>query len=162
MVYELHQDDPKKCTAARLRTFGLARKITSLKQIHPSSIILNPTSQQRLTNADRDAVELHGLVALDCSWNRSDQVFSLNIPGQTRRLPQLLAGNPTNYSVWGKLSTAEAFAAALFITGFEPEARRVLSLFSWGETFLSLNEEPLQAYASSKPEELGEIEASFF
>jgi rRNA small subunit aminocarboxypropyltransferase len=162
MVYEFHQDDPKKCTAARLRKFNLARRITSLKQVPSSTIVLNPTARQRITSTDRNIIEQHGIVALDCSWNRSDRVFNMNIPGQSRKLPLLLAGNPTNYSVPGKLSTAEAFAAALFITNFEAEARKILSLFSWGETFLTLNMEPLLAYAKAKPEEMAEIEASFF
>ncbi len=83
-------------------------------------------------------------------------------PGQARRLPALLAGNPTNYGVLGKLSTAEAFAAALFITGFESDSNRVLSLFKWGPTFLTLNREPLEAYARATLENLGEIEAEFF
>lgn len=162
MVYELHQDDPKKCTAARLRKFRLARRITSLRQVPSQTIVLNPTARRSITNADRNIVEHYGILALDCSWNRSEPVFGMNIPGQSRKLPMLLAGNPTNYSVPGKLSTAEAFAAALFITNFEVEARRVLSLFGWGETFLSLNNEPLLAYVKAKPEELAEIEASFF
>ncbi len=162
MVYELHQDDPKKCTAARLRKFSLARRITNLKRVPPPTIVLNPTARQRIASADRNIVEQYGIVALDCSWNRSEPVFGMNIPGQARKLPMLLAGNPTNYSVPGKLSTAEAFAAALFITNFEVEARQVLSLFSWGETFFSLNKEPLLAYAKARPEELAEIEDSFF
>ena len=145
-----------------MRKFRLARKITSLKQVPPPTIVLNPTAHQRIANADRTLVEQYGLLALDCSWNRSEHVFDMNVPGQSRKLPILLAGNPTNYSVPGKLSTAEAFAAALFITNFELEARRVLSLFRWGDTFLSLNKEPLLAYARAKPDELAEIEASFF
>ncbi len=162
MVYELHQDDPKKCTAARLRKFKLAQKITNLRQVPSLTIVLTPTARQRVASTDRGIVERYGVVALDCSWNKSERVFDMDLPGQSRKLPMLLAGNPTNYSVPGKLSTAEAFAAALFITNFEREARQVLSLFGWGETFLSLNEEPLQAYAKAKPEELAEIEASFF
>ncbi len=161
-MYELHQDDPKKCTAARLRKFNLARRIPNLKRVPGSTIVLNPTARQRIASTDRNIVEHDGIVALDCSWNRSDRIFSMNIPGQSRKLPLLLAGNPTNYSVLGKLSTAEAFAAALFITNFDIEARQVLNLFSWGETFLSLNKEPLLAYAKAKPEELAEIETSFF
>ncbi len=84
------------------------------------------------------------------------------LPGDARRLPALLAGNSTNYGVLGKLSTAEAFAGALFITGFEPEAGRVLSLFKWGSTFLTLNKEPLEAYSKAGRYELAEIENEFF
>ena len=84
------------------------------------------------------------------------------IPGEARRLPALLAGNPTNYAVRGKLSTAEALAAALFITHFTTEAERILSLFKWGPTFLALNREPLEAYAEASLSNLPNVEAEFF
>ena len=162
MVYEFRQDDPRKCTSAKLRKFRLARSLKSLKQIYHSSIVLNPESSQTLSKADRPLIEHHGLVALDCSWNLSEEIFQQNIPGENRRLPALLAGNPTNYGVLGKLTTAEALAAALYITGFSKEAKRVLSIFKWGDTFLSLNLEPLEAYSRSPLDELPEREGEFF
>lgn len=60
----------------------------------------------------------------------------------------MLAGNPTNYGIIGRLSTAEAIAAALIITGFRDQGEKILSLFKWGSTFLSLNEDPLESYAA--------------
>lgn len=162
MVYDFRQDDPRKCTSAKLRKFRLVRSLNGLKQIHRSSIVLNPDSSKTLSKNDRPLVENHGLVALDCSWNLSEEIFQRNIPGENRQLPALLAGNPTNYGVLGKLSTAEALAAALYITGFAEEAKRVLSIFKWGDTFLSLNQEPLEAYARSPLDELPEREKEFF
>ncbi len=162
MLYEYHQDDPRKCTSAKLRRFGLAQRLRSIKQIPASSIVLNPMAELRISKNDRAQVNNHGLVGLDCSWNRSEEIFLERIPGRARRLPALLAGNPTNYSVIGKLSTAEALAAALIITGFESEAKRVLSLFKWGPTFLTLNKEPLKAYAGTPSEKLPEVETEFF
>ena len=162
MVYEYHQDDPRKCTSAKLRRFRLARQLRSIRQIPRSSIVLNPMGELRVSKADRFQVENYGLVGLDCSWNRSENIFLERFPGEARRLPALLAGNPTNYGVMGKLSTAEALAAALFITGFESDSNRVLSLFKWGPTFLALNREPLEAYAKAQLEKLGEVEAEFF
>jgi pre-rRNA-processing protein TSR3 len=162
MVYEYHQDDPEKCTAARLRRLGLARGLARLRQIPNSSIVLNPRANLFLSREDRANVEKYGLVGLDCSWNRSEEIFLERFPGEPRRLPALLAGNPTNYSVMGKLSTAEAFAAALVITGFEKEAKQVLSIFSWGSTFLTLNQEPLEAYSKARLGDLGEVERQFF
>jgi len=162
MVYEYHQDDPRKCTSAKLRRFGLARQLRSIRQIPGSSIVLNPVAELRISKGDRAQVENYGVVGLDCSWNRSEQIFTERLPGDARRLPALLAGNPTNYGVLGKLTTAEALAAALVITGFEPEAGRVLSLFKWGSTFLTLNKEPLEAYAKAGRNELAEVESEFF
>lgn len=162
MVYEYHQDDPRKCTSAKLRRFRLARQLRSIRQIPSSSIVLNPIAELRVSKADRYHVENDGIVGLDCSWNRSEEIFLERFPGNARRLPALLAGNPTNYGVLGKLSTAEALAAALFITGFESDSSRVLFLFKWGPTFLTLNREPLEAYAKAEREDLGGVENEFF
>ena len=161
-MYEYHQDDPRKCTSAKLRKFGLAQRLRSIRQIPGSAIVLTPTGESRISMDDRNEIDTHGLVGLDCSWNRSEEIFLQRIPGKARRLPALLAGNPTNYGVVGKLSTAEAFASALFITGFKLEASRVLSLFKWGPTFLTLNKEPLEAYAQTPSVRLAEVESEFF
>ena len=162
MVYEFRQDDPKKCTSARLRKFRLLQSLTSMGRIRSSVIVLNPTSSKTLSREDRESIQRDGLVALDCSWNLSEGVFDRNIPGNHRRLPILLAGNPTNYGIAGRLSTAEALAAALILTGFQQPARVILSLFKWGETFLSLNQDPLEKYAAAKSSELSQLEEEFF
>ncbi len=162
MVFEFYQDDPKKCTSARLRKFRIVKRLPSLKSIPHHAVVLNPIATQVLTRADRELVDRNGIVALDCSWNRSEEIFERRAPGENRRLPTLLAGNSTNYGVAGKLSTAEAFAAALFITGFKEQARRVLSHFNWGETFTALNRELLREYSRSGPGEVLEREVEFF
>src|SRR5258708_5437326 len=157
MVYEFRQDDPKKCTSARLRKFRLVRSLRSLKRIPSSALVLNPTSSRTLTREDRELVHREGLVALDCSWNLSEDIFERDIPGINRRLPTLLAGNPTNYGIAGRLSTAEALAAALILTGFKQPARAILSLFNRGDTFLPLNQSPSTTYqtpTSPKPSHL--------
>jgi pre-rRNA-processing protein TSR3 len=111
---------------------------------------------------DRELIQKYGLVGLDCSWNLSEDIFDKNIGGENRRLPLLLAGNPTNYSSRGKLSTAEALAAALIITGFNREAEQLLDIFSWGHTFLTLNKEPLSDYAQASPDQMGQKEREYF
>src|SRR5712691_9462914 len=162
MVYEFRQDDPKKCTSARLRKFRLVQSLTSMGRIPSSAMVLNPTSSKTFSREDRESIQRDGLVALDCSWNLSEGVFDRNIPGNNRRLPILLAGNPTNYGIAGRLSTAEALAAALILTGFREPAGAILSLFKWGETFLSLNQDPLEKYAAAKSSELSPLEEEFF
>lgn len=162
LVYEFHQDDPKKCTSARLRKFRLVKGLHNLNQIPSSAIVLNPTSIKILSREDRELIEKQGLVGLDCSWNLSQEVFDRNIRGENRRLPLLLAGNPTSYGIAGRLSTAEALAAALILTGFQKEGARILSPFKWGETFLSLNHEPLEEYAIASRPNLSSIEKEYF
>jgi pre-rRNA-processing protein TSR3 len=162
LVYEFRQDDPKRCTSAKLRKFQLVRSLSDMRRIPSSAVVLNPTSSKTLSHEDRDLVQRDGLVALDCSWNLSEGVFDRNIPGNNRRLPILLAGNPTNYGIASRLSTAEALAGALILTGFPQLAGVILSLFSWGGTFLSLNHDPLEKYAAAKSSELSTLELEFF
>lgn len=162
MIYDFHQDDPKKCTSTKLERFNLAKALRSLQQIPRYAIVLNPVSNPTLSFRDRPKVEQYGLVGLDCSWNQSDSVFQSRIKGEGRRLPMLLAGNPTNYSARGKLSTVEALAAALIITGFNERAKQLLKIFNWGETFLSLNEDPLKEYSKTSAEDMFLRESEFF
>jgi len=162
LIYDYHQDDPIKCTSAKLQKFHLARQLHSLRGIPRSAIVLNPSSNLTLSFQDRSLIGQYGLVGLDCSWNLSEDILQNNIRGQGRRLPTLLAGNPTNYSIRGRLSTAEALAAALVITGFEKEAQRLLSVFTWGHTFLTLNKEPLEAYMRTSVDGMSEQEQEYF
>jgi pre-rRNA-processing protein TSR3 len=162
MVYGFRQDDPKKCTAARLRKFHLVQDLHSMRQIPSRAIVLNPASSKTLSHEDRDQIQQNGLVGIDCSWNQSQDTFERNIPGQNRRLPLLLAGNPTNYGIPGRLSTAEALAAALIITGHQEQARKILTLFNWSPTFLTLNKEPIQEYTTANPSEITAIEHAYF
>jgi len=162
-IFYMKQDDPKKCTSAKLFRLHLAKPVFRLSHIPTRAIVLNPIAEQILTRKDRIIVEEEGLVAVDCSWEKADQVFERRLPGFNRRLPLLLAGNPTNYATLSKLSSLEALAAALYITGFKAQALRFLSIFKWGSTFSSLNEQPLDEY--SKVEDSGkivELERSFF
>jgi pre-rRNA-processing protein TSR3 len=48
------------------------------------------------------------------------------------------------------LSTAEAIAAALNIAGFKDESEQLLSIFTWGHTFLKLNSMLLDNYRTAK------------
>jgi len=73
-----------------------------------------------------------------------------------------LAGNPTSYGLQGRLSTAEALAAALILTGYPDKAREILALFKWGRTFMSLNKEPLDKYSKANPQDLSLLEEEFF
>nr|MDO8132738.1 DUF367 family protein [Candidatus Njordarchaeum guaymaensis] len=138
-VYHASQCDPKKCTALKMLRLGLARRIARLSSIHRRAIVLDPFSDSLLVRGDRINMLSHGLVAIDCSWENAGELFTVKIRAERRRLPDLLASNPVNYGVTGKLSTVEAFAAALITCGFHEQAHEILSKFKWGGNFITLN-----------------------
>jgi pre-rRNA-processing protein TSR3 len=159
---ELRQDDPSKCTSAKMRKFGLAVS-TTRSRIPPAAIVLNPTAENVLLPSDRANAIRYGLVVIDCSWNLAGGVFRQRFKGEQRKLPLLLAGNPTNYSKLSSLSSIEAVAASLYIMGFREKAAAMLSLYKWGPTFLSLNHDALEDYAASSDyDKIRNVERSYF
>jgi pre-rRNA-processing protein TSR3 len=123
---------------------------------------MNPLSQIAFSPADRERIEASALAALDFSWEHAENALLKSVRGTSRCLPFLIAGNPVNFGKPTKLSTAEALSAALFIAGFQEQARRLLSIFVWGHTFLELNYERLEAYAKAKDStEVVRLQAGF-
>ncbi len=159
-VYEMHQDDPKKCTSAKMRRMKLAHPLYRLNHINPKMVILDPTSNSILTPKD-DLTQ--GLVVIDCSWQRIEEAFPRKTKGKRVRLPLLVAANPINYGQIGRLSSLEAAAAALYITSNKEQAENLLKIYKWGPTFLTLNKELLDAYSkASGEEEILEVERKTF
>ncbi len=128
-VIDYGQDDPAKCTAKKMAHMGLATEVTRKFHASNTTIVLNPFAGQLLTPLD---VGCKSILAIDCSWNLAQEVFFRKIGGKHRRLPALLAANPTNYSRLGILSSVEAVAATLFILGEKEDARRFLNIYKWG------------------------------
>jgi len=147
-VLMFNQDDPKKCTAAKLVRFGLAKKITSLRS---KTALLHPFAADTLLNSEKSI--FHSITAIDCSWNKAEEMFQKNYSGIPRKLPPLLAGNPVNYSRINKLTTVEALASAAFILGNEELCSDLLAKFNWGHTFLELNENLLNDYQNAQSED---------
>ncbi len=127
-----------------MRRFGLVTFVPRPTSIPRGAIVLTPEAHYVLSPADAARAEAAGIAVLDVSWKRG--VFPRTPQATPRSLPYLLAANPVNYGKPFTLSSAEAFAAALAILGHEDHARDVLSKFAWGEHFLTLNHEPLEAY----------------
>jgi pre-rRNA-processing protein TSR3 len=141
----------------------LAIPLFKMRQIPARSIVLNPFASEILLPRDRNLAQKNGLVVVDCSWERVQFAFALRMRGEGRRLPTLLAANPVNYAKPHKLSSVEALAAALLVMGFKEAAVRLLGLFKWGMTFLTLNDEPLKSYSSvDNSKSMVEAEAQFF
>ena len=161
LVYMLRQDDPFKCTAAKLAKFRLAE---SVKFIRKTSIVLNPFSIEPVLKKDTEIAD--SVCAIDCSWERADEVLKhqrLIAHGIGRRLPAMLAANPVNYSKIGKLSSAEALAGALYVLGEKSLAADMMNKFKWGHTFLELNSNLLEDYAQAETaEQVAQLEREYF
>ncbi|MFB6081694.1 MAG: DUF367 family protein [Halanaeroarchaeum sp.] len=136
-------DDPEKCTARKLARFDMA-SLHESNRATPYGVVLDPFAERALSPADRAVGET--LVALDVSWETAE-AEGVDLAGEHRALPYLVAANPVNFGRPFRLTTAEAVAAALSILGERDHAERVMAKFTWGETFLELNEEPLRRYA---------------
>ncbi len=139
-LYCLHYNEcePKKCTATKLYRFNFLKIIKKVKGNLRNSIILNPFAQKVISAKDREQILKYGLIVIDCSWKKILKLTELE-SGNGRKLPSLLAANPVNYGKWEKLSSAEALAAALFITNFNDYGNSILSKFTWGIQFKNLN-----------------------
>lgn len=147
-IFMLRQDDPTKCTAAKLVKFGLAKQI---RRTIRATLVLDPFAPKVVLKTDGHTVA--SITAIDCSWELVQKTFFMNFSGFSRKLPPLLAGNPVNYAKIGKLTTAEAIAATLFIMGFDDQAHAILNKFKWGHTFFDLNQDLLKDYSNADTQE---------
>jgi pre-rRNA-processing protein TSR3 len=139
---------------------GLAQRVSPKFHASDATLVLNPYAHRILSPLDSRA---KGILVIDCSWNQAREIFFRKVGGKHRRLPALLAANPTNYSKLGILSSVEAVAATLYILGHREAATRCLSIYKWAPNFESLNKEPLEAYSSARSEaDILKIEPQFF
>jgi len=148
-IYHARQCDPKKCSGKKIARFGLAVLHGSPGTLPKNAILLDPFAEQALSPRDDPG---RGIVGLDCSWEEVERVFPAlqRLRLKHRALPFLLAANPVNFGRPFRLSTVEAFAAALYILGEKEQAALILGKFKWGQTFLELNLEPLERYSEAK------------
>ncbi len=151
-AYHAGQCDPKKCTSRKLERLGLLTFVPRASSLPAGTLLLTPEAERAMSRADAERAHRHGLSVLDLSWKVTEKVGGFPpVPKAVgRALPYLLAANPVNYGKPFVLSSAEALAAALVILGELDRARELLSKFAWGEQFLALNHEPLDAYAAAE------------
>ena len=153
-LYAYHggQCDPKKCTSRKLERMGLLTFVPRVSSLPAGTVLLTPEAERALSRADAPRARRHGLSVLDLSWKATEAIgrFPPAPRAVPRALPYLLAANPVNYGKPFILSSAEALAAALVLLGEAGHGRMILSKFAWGEQFLRLNREPLDAYAAAE------------
>jgi len=154
LIVHKNEDDPKKCTARKLKRLNLAEFIGFIPR---SAIILYPDSETRISRNDSS---FKYLLAMDVSWKNIENYSFTGY--QVRSLPYLLAANPVNYGKPYKLSTAEAIAAAYYIMDMKEISFKILNVFSWGIQFLNLNKNPLEDYSkASNSDEIKKIELEY-
>lgn len=160
-IFHAKQCDPKKCTGKKMAKFDLARIFDNVQKIPRGSILLDPMAEKALSPADREELNI---TVMDCSWETVEEVFPqlIKLRLKHRALPYLVATNPVNFGRPFKLTSVEAFAAALYILGNKEQAEKVLSKFNWGHVFLEMNKEPLEDYSNAKDsQEIVKIQSEY-
>lgn len=159
MLY-FDQCDPKKCTGKKMERLGLLKEIKFNRNY--GGILLTPNGKKICSIEDHDIIATKGICVIDCSWAKFEEMHLDLHKIETRNLPFMVAVNPVNFGKAYKLSCAEAFAACLFLGGFEKEARFILDHFKWGEHFFKVNEELFGKYKGIKSQdELKEIQEKY-
>jgi pre-rRNA-processing protein TSR3 len=151
IIYHINEDDPKKCSAKKMKKFGLATLEEKINKIPKKCILLNPFAEKSLSLNDRGNAIRNGIIAVDCSWKNAENSFNkIKKENISRALPFLIAVNPVNYGKILKLTTLEALSAALYILGYIDQAADILKIYKWGPNFLKMNKEPLEDYRKAK------------
>lgn len=161
MTRDLGHCDPKKCSGRKLLRLKLIKNL-KLGQTF-KGLVLSPMATCTVNPLDRSIIESSGIAVVDCSWAKIEETpFNKMKSPHPRLLPFLVAANPINYGRPSKLSCVEAIAAVLVICGFENEAKFYLSKFSWGHSFLELNDELLTRYKACKSsQEILEVQQKY-
>ena len=159
MLY-FDQCDPKKCTGKKMERLGLLKEIKFSKNY--GGILLTPTGKKICSIEDHDIIEKKGICVIDCSWAKFEELHLDLHKIETRSLPFMVAVNPVNFGKAYKLSCVEAFAACLYLGGFEKESKFILDHFKWGEHFFKVNEELFGKYKGiNSQEQLKEIQEKY-
>jgi pre-rRNA-processing protein TSR3 len=156
----LREDDPTKSTMKKLERFGLAERIDA--RSIGRKVTLTPYGSSYIKRPDSTLVSMYGINIIDGSWARIEGISKMRLINN-RRVPALLAANPVNYGKLEILSSVEALAAALFITGYAVLAHKLLEKFKWGPNFIVLNREPLSDYTECQTDQqVRNVESEYF
>jgi pre-rRNA-processing protein TSR3 len=150
-MWYFDQCDPKRCSGMILKKHGYLSTLS--KSAKFNGIVLTPTATKIISPDDHELVGKLGLCVIDCSWQYFDEVKVKSVKANERLLPYCLASNPVNYGKEIKVNCAEAFAGALYLSGFQEEAERIMDVFKWGPAFFSVNEMYFDRYLQCKNSE---------
>ena len=159
MLY-FDQCDPKKCTGKKMERLGLLKETKFSRNY--GGILLTPNGKKVCSIEDHEIIAKKGICVIDCSWAKFNELHLDLHKIETRSLPFMVAVNPVNFGKAFKLSCAEAFAACLYLGGFEKEARFIMDHFKWGAHFFKINEELFGKYKGvTSQDELKEIQEKY-
>ncbi|KAL6452416.1 LOW QUALITY PROTEIN: TSR3 18S rRNA aminocarboxypropyltransferase [Candida maltosa Xu316] len=144
-MWDFDHCDPKRCSGKKLERLGLIKNLRVGQKFQ--GIVVSPNGKSVVCPNDLEIVETNGAAVVECSWARLDEIPFNKIGGKHERLlPYLVAANPVNYGRPWRLNCVEALAACFAIVGHNDWAELLLSNFSWGLTFLKINEELIELY----------------
>jgi len=126
VLWEFGQNDAKRDSGSKAVRMGL---VSSLKVGKPfNGVVLSSEASEVLSPADLQLVVNNGLGAINCSWNRLDEIpfAALGKHRNHRKLPFIVAANSVNYGKPFKMNTVEALAAALVVVGLREDAEALL------------------------------------
>ncbi|TQV98256.1 RLI and DUF367 domain-containing protein [Cordyceps javanica] len=145
--WDLGHCDPKRCSGKKLMRLGMMRDL-HMGQRH-NGVIITPNGKQVVAPDDRELMDQFGAAVVECSWARTQEVQWNKVGGKCERLlPYLVAANTVNYGKPWRLNCVEALAAAFYICGHADWAEQILEPFSYGRSFLDINEALLDKYAA--------------
>ncbi|ABN64306.1 predicted protein [Scheffersomyces stipitis CBS 6054] len=144
-MWDFDHCDPKRCSGKKLERLGLIKNLRVGQKF--AGVVVSPNGKGVVCPDDKEIVESNGAAVVECSWARLDEIPFNKIGGKNERLlPYLVAANPVNYGKPWKLNCVEALAACFAIVGHIDWAELLLENFSWGLTFLKINEELIRVY----------------
>lgn len=144
-MWDFKHCDPKRCSGKKLERLGLIRSLRVGQKF--GGVVVSPNGKSPVCPDDREIVETNGAAVVECSWARIDEIPFGKIGGRhLRLLPFLYAANPVNYGRPWRLNCVEALAACFAIVGHRDWAQELLGKFTYGHSFLELNEPLLDTY----------------
>ncbi|KZT54861.1 DUF367-domain-containing protein [Calocera cornea HHB12733] len=144
-MWDFDHCDPKRCSGKKLARLGLIKDMRVGQRFR--GVVVTPKGTSVVSPSDRDIVHESGVAVVECSWARLDDVPFAKIRSPNERLlPYLIATNPVNYGKPWRLNCVEAIAAAFYITGFDAYAETLMSKFTWGHSFWTVNKRLIERY----------------
>ncbi|KAG8951786.1 ribosome biogenesis protein tsr3 [Tulasnella sp. 419] len=144
-MWDFDHCDPRRCSGKKLARHGLIKELRVGQRFR--GVVVTPQGTQPISPSDKSIIEECGVAVVECSWARLDDVpFSKIRSPHERLLPYLVATNPVNYGRPWKLNCVEALAAAFYIVSLDAYAEKLLSKFSWGHSFWTVNGDLIKRY----------------